>query len=31
VAAQAVAQGLTAIGRGEGPVDVIGLRTRAPL
>ena len=31
VAAEAVAQGLTEIGAGEGPVDVIGLRTRAPL
>ena len=31
VAADAVAQGLTGIGAGEGPVDVIGLRTRAPL
>jgi hydroxymethylpyrimidine/phosphomethylpyrimidine kinase len=31
VAADAVAQGLTELGAGEGPVDVIGLRTRAPL
>ena len=31
VAAEAVAQGLTEIGAGEGPVDVIGLRTRAHL
>jgi len=31
VAADAVASGLTEIGAGDGPVDVLGLRVRAPL
>jgi len=31
VAAEAVARGLTELGAGEGPVDVLGLNVRAPL